>query len=34
VGHCEDWQDINQYDDNSFDFAVEFNSDQDTEIKK
>ena len=34
VAHCEDWQDIKQYDDNSFDFVVEFNSDQDTEIKK
>ena len=34
VAHCEDWQDIKQYDDNYFDLVVEFNSDQDTEIKK
>jgi hypothetical protein len=34
VAHCKDWHDIKQYDDNSFDFVVEFNSDQDTEIKK
>ena len=34
VAHCEDWQDIKQYNDNSFDFVVEFNTDQDTKIKK
>ena len=34
VAHCKDWQDIKQYDDNSFDFVVEFNSDQDTKAKK
>jgi len=34
VAHCEDWQDIKQYDDNSFDLVVEFNTDQDTKAKK
>ena len=34
IAHCEDWQDIKQYDDNSFDLVVEFNADQDPKIKK
>ncbi|MBC8200369.1 MAG: MarR family EPS-associated transcriptional regulator [Desulfobacteraceae bacterium] len=34
VAHCKDWQDIKQYDDNSFDLVVEFNTDQDTKAKK
>jgi hypothetical protein len=34
VAHCKDWHDIKQYDDNFFDFVVEFNANQDTEIKK
>ena len=34
VAHCEDWQDIKQYDDNSFDLVVEFNANEDTKAKK
>jgi hypothetical protein len=34
VAHCKDWHDIEQYDDNSFDFVVEFNANQDTKAKK
>ncbi|MBC8199705.1 MAG: MarR family EPS-associated transcriptional regulator [Desulfobacteraceae bacterium] len=34
VAHCEDWQDIKQYDDNSFDLVVELNANQDTKAKK
>ena len=34
VAHCKDWHDIKQYDDNSFDFVVEFNANQDTKAKK
>ena len=34
VAHREDWQDIKQYDDNSFDLVVEFNANQDAKAKK
>ena len=34
VAHCEDWQDIKQYDDNSFDLVVEFNANQDAKTAK
>ncbi|MEA3414988.1 MAG: MarR family EPS-associated transcriptional regulator, partial [Thermodesulfobacteriota bacterium] len=34
VAHCKDWHDIKQYDDNSFDFVVEFNANQDIKAKK
>ena len=34
VAHCKDWHDIKEYDDNSFDFVVEFNANQDTKAKK
>lgn len=34
VAHCEDWQDIKQYDDNSFDLIVEFNANQDAKTAK
>ncbi|MBW2570159.1 MAG: hypothetical protein JRE47_12550 [Deltaproteobacteria bacterium] len=34
VAHCEDWQDIKQYDDNSFDLVVELNANKDTKAKK
>ena len=28
VGHCEDWQEIKSYNPESFDIAVDFNSNQ------
>jgi hypothetical protein len=34
VAHCKDWQDIKQYDDNSFDLVVGFNANQDTKARK
>ncbi len=34
VAHCEDRQDIKQYDDNSFDIVVEFKANQDTKTAK
>jgi len=34
VAHCEDWQDVKQYDDNSFDLIVEFNANQDAKTAK
>ncbi|MDA3831998.1 MAG: MarR family EPS-associated transcriptional regulator [Spirochaetales bacterium] len=34
VAHCEDRQDVKQYDDNSFDLVVEFNENQDVFTKK
>ncbi len=34
VAHCEDWHDIKQYDDNSFDLVIEFNANQDTKTAK
>ena len=34
VAHCEDWNDINQYDNNSFDLVVEFNANQNAKINK
>ncbi len=34
VAHCEDWHDIKQYDDNSFDLVIEFNANQDAKTVK
>lgn len=34
TAHCEEWQDIKQYDDNSFDVIVEFNANQDPKTAK
>jgi EPS-associated MarR family transcriptional regulator len=34
VAHCEDLQDIKQYDDNSFDFIIEFNANQNAKTAK
>ncbi|RZB29823.1 MAG: hypothetical protein SRB1_02103 [Desulfobacteraceae bacterium Eth-SRB1] len=34
VAHCENWNDVEQYDDNFFDLVVEFNANQDPKIKK
>ena len=34
VAHCEDWHDIKQYDDNSFDLVIEFNANQDAKTAK